>query len=150
MKKLKETINVKELINEVYESLLKTHSTEPNSPMNGKEALKYEIQKSICDVLYDKYNLKGILLRKEAEKVKSLHPDCFETSSFIIPNDFPYNMEEIISSLKCIAGAFINGDINCVNSDFSKKMANELNISAIILRSASILSYLFMEEYDEK
>lgn len=143
MEKLKDTIDVKELTNEVYESL-KTHSTEQSSLMNDKETLKYEIQKSICDALFDKYNLKGILLRKEAEKVKSLHPDCFETTSFVVPNNFPYSMEEIIGSLKNIAGGFINGDINCVNSD------NELNISAIILRVASILSYLFMEECDEK
>lgn len=143
MEKLKDTIDFKELTNEVYESL-KAHSIGQNILMNDKETLKYEIQKSICDVLYDKYNLKGILLRKEAEKVKSSHPDCFETTSFVVPNNFPYNMEEIIGSLKNIAEGFINGDINCVNSD------NELNISAIILRVASILSYLFMEERDEK
>lgn len=146
MKELKETIDFKELTDEVYESLLKSHSVEPNNPMSDKETIKFEIQKSIYDVLSIKYNLKSILLRKKAEEVKSLHPECFETTSFVVPNNFPYNMEDIIDSLKNIAEGFINGDINCVNSDFSEKMANELNISAIILRSASILSYLFMEE----
>ena len=150
MKELKETIDFKELTDEVYESLLKAHSVDPNNPMSDKETIKFEIQKSIYDVLSIKYNLKSILLRKKAEEVKSLHPECFETTSFVVPNNFPYNMEDIIDSLKNIAEGFINGDINCVNSDFSEKMANELNISAIILRSASILSYLFMEECDQK
>ena len=97
MKELKETIDFKELTDEVYESLLKSHSVEPNNPMSDKETIKFEIQKSIYDVLSIKYNLKSILLRKKAEEVKSLHPECFETTSFVVPNNFPYNMEDIIA-----------------------------------------------------